>query len=120
LPKTITETKVVNYRVDDVASVVARAIIGDAQEGAWTMHLGSRFLAGGTNADDVTVGPGRALAEGSGNLEVSAIVKDVRPETDHLTLTVTLTGGMDTQHVQITNLGNPGDSASYSIFVRFV
>jgi hypothetical protein len=120
MAKTITETKVVNYIIRDDAGVVALAKIGEAQEGAWTMHLGDGFLKGGTEPEDVSIGKGGDLADGDKHLEVSATVKDIRDETDRLTLTVELRGGKDPASFEISNQGEPGDNASYSIIVRFV
>ena len=120
MSKTITETKVVTYRVRDGADVFARATIGDAQEGAWTMRLGDQFLKGGTEPERVRIGAGKALAEGILNLEVSATVKDVREQTDRLSLVVDLTGGKAREAYQISNEGGPGDNASYSLVVIFI
>jgi hypothetical protein len=120
--KTITEVKVVNYRVKDDADVFAVAVIGEAQEGAWTMRLGDIFLDGGVAPKKVKVkvGNGKTLADEGAHLEVSATVKDVRPETDRLSLAVQLTGGDAKESPEISNEGNPGDNASYSVIVRFI
>jgi hypothetical protein len=120
MAKTITETKVVNYYVKDDAEVVARAMIGNAQEGAWTMRLGDKFIKGGTGPEDVPIGNGKSLAEGDAHLEVSAMVKDIRPETDRLTLLVQLSGGEASSEEEITNEGDSGANASYSLIVRFL
>lgn len=120
MTKTITETKVVNYEVKDDADVFAEATIGEAQEGAWTMHLGDRFIAGGTDSERVKIGNGKELAEGSVHLEVSATVKDVREETDRLTLIVDVNGGVRPDAFEISNDGDAGDNASYSLIVRFI
>jgi hypothetical protein len=68
----------------------------------------------------VRIGNGKELAEGSAHLEVSAMVKDVRDETDWLSLVVDLTGGIEAESPEISNEGEPGDNASYSLIVRFI
>lgn len=113
--KTITDVKVVSHRVAD-DSVKARVLIGEGQKGAWAMLIGASHFAGGTAAKWVTLGKGAALR--GKHLEVSAIVMDVRKETDRLTVTVEISGPQTTRTV-VSAVGKPGDNAAYSIIIRF-
>jgi hypothetical protein len=119
MPKTINAVRVAIHKVargDD--AIVARATIGEGQEGAWSMHVDNKFITGGTKPEDVKLGVARKL-RGS-LLEISAVIKDVRKETDRLTLTARVTPGETRPKLKISEKGAPGDNAAYSIVIHFL
>jgi hypothetical protein len=119
MPRTIHDVKVAIHRIRDEAEVVtARATIGEGQEGAWTMLVDGEHLGGGTAPADVVLGKGGALR--GRQLEISAILKDVRAETDRLTLTARVTSGHVETEARLSNEVDAGDNAAYSIVVFFV
>jgi hypothetical protein len=123
MPKTIHDVKVAIHRIGDHTEVViARATIGEGQEGAWTMLVDGEHVGGGTAPADVALGRGGELR--GRQLEISAILKDVRAETDRLTLTANVKPGPGpgpiATETRISNEVDPGDNAAYSIVVFFV
>ena len=119
MPKTISAVRVAIHKMaSDDDKIVARATIGEGQEGAWSMHIDDKFIKGGTAPEDVKLGTARKL-RGS-LLEVSAVIKDVRKETDRLTLTARVTPGETRPKPKISQSGDRGDNATYSIVIHFV
>jgi hypothetical protein len=119
MPKTISAVRVAIHKAarDDDA-IVVRATIGEGQEGAWSLHIDDKFIKGGTKPVDVPLGSARKL-RGS-LLEISAVIKDVRKETDRLTLTARVTPGETRPKLKISEKGAPGDNGAFSIVVHFV
>ncbi len=116
MSKTISDVKVALHDVQGGVVVRARVIIGDGQRGAWTMLLGATPIAKGTEPAWVTLGDGAGLR--GNHLEVSAVVMDVRDETDRLCITVDVQGPGSTE-VVVAHHGNHGDCAAYSVLVVF-
>lgn len=116
MSKTITDVKSRVHQTSPGARVRARAIIGDGQKGAWVMLLDGGQKAGGIDDRWVDLGDGASLA--GKDLEVSAVLMDVRPLTNRLILTVEVEGPTPTT-VEISNVGDAGDSAAYSAIVFF-
>jgi hypothetical protein len=117
MSKVISDVKSASHPVAASHPVNVRAIIGNAQKGAWVMLLDEAHVGGGTDSGWVTLGNGDALK--GKLLEVSAVIQDVRPQTDRLSLIVEVDGPTTTT-VQIAHIGDPGDSAAYSVIVFFV
>lgn len=116
MSKVVSDVKIADHLTQPGQEVRVRVTIGEAQKGAWVMLLGNQHKAGGTSADIVRLGTGAELT--GTHLEVSAIIQDVRPDTDQLTLTVDVIGASTTT-VKLSHTGAPGDAAAYSVIVFF-
>lgn len=120
MSKTITDVKLMQHKLEVGKRVLARATIGNGQMGGWVMLLGATRVAGGNEPVEVALGSGEELV--GKHLEVSAVIVDVRPQTDRLSLLVEVwnEGGTERTRGTIAHEGDPGDSAAYSLFAAFV
>jgi hypothetical protein len=117
MSKVISDVKSASHPVAPNHLVNARAIIGNAQKGAWVMLLEDKHVAGGTGSGWIELGKGDELK--GKLLEVSVVIQDVRPQTDELSLIVEVDGPTTTA-VKIAHTGDAGDGAAYSAIVFFV
>ncbi len=116
MSKVISDVKSASHTLAADQPVRARAIIGNAQLGAWVMLVDNQHVAGGDQSAWIDLGLGASLQNKV--LEVSAVIQDVRAQTDRLSLIVEVEGPVTTT-VQLVHDGDPGDSAAYSIIVFF-
>ncbi len=111
-------TEIIRYDVAESGSVRLDVTIGDGQQGHCTVLLGEQQIAAGPVIADLPVGEAAAL-RGS-KLVVSALVRDVRPETDWTSATLGLRGGVQAQeHIQRA-LSQGAPAVSYVYVVEFV
>jgi hypothetical protein len=80
------------------------------------MLIDDKHVAGGTSPAWVALGDGDAL-RGS-HLELSVVMTDIQAATNKLGVTLEVEGPGATR-VSISNTGNDGDSAAYSIIIFF-
>ncbi len=116
MSKVISDVKTAIHTVVDAQPVNARAIIGNAQKGSWVMMVNDQRIDGGTGTHWVNLGNGEDLR--GRLLEVSAVIQDVRPQTDRLSLAVEVTGPATTT-MTIAHNGDPGGAAAYSAIIFF-
>jgi hypothetical protein len=111
--------KLINYRVAPKSKVTVRVTIGDAQQGGWAIGFGPADVKKGSEPDPVPIGVGKAVK--GRTLQVVATVVDVRPETNRLSATVTVSGGPDgdVKVPQSYDDGSAGDSALLTTLVGF-
>lgn len=118
MSKVISDVKTATHTVANAQPVNARAIIGNAQKGSWVMMVDDKRIDGGTGTNWVHLGDGDALR--GKLLEVSAVIQDVRPQTDRLSLIVEVVGpAATTTTVTIAHDGDNGDAAAYSAIIFF-
>lgn len=112
-------TKSTRYRVGD-GPVSVRVVIGDAQAGGWAVGWDDQHVLGkGSAPETVTVGRGKDIV--GRTLQVNATAIDVRPETNRLSSTLTISGGPDgdQQIVSTYNEGGDGDAAVFATMIGF-
>ena len=112
-------TKSTRYRAG-TAAIRVRVVIGDAQAGGWIVAWDDQHIvAKGSDPQDVAVGGGQEIA--GRILQVTATAVDVRSETNRLSSTLTISGGVDgdQQIVSTFDDGGDGDSAVFSTMIGF-
>jgi len=111
--------KWLSYRVGAESDVSVRVAIGDAQLGGWAIGFGTDNVQKGSEADPVPVGVGKDIK--GRILQIIATAVDVRPETNRLSATVTVSGGPDGD-IKLPHSfadGGNGDSAIFTTLVGF-
>ena len=116
MSKVVSDVKTASHSTQPGQQVVARATIVHRPKGAWTMLLGDQRKAGGVDPDDVVLGLGEELK--GRHLEVSAVIQDVRGDTNELALKVDVLGPNQTT-VALSHTGAAGDAAAYSVIIFF-
>ena len=113
----ITEVKSQAARVDGPDEVRVKVVIGNGQAGGWAIQVGPKLLKG-DDAEDHPIGTGPQV-RAARVVQVSTVVRDIRPETDRLSATVTLSAnGSPPSTIAHARDGAPGDAAEFtSIFV---
>ncbi len=109
----ISETKSAVVGVSDTDVIAVQVVIGDGQAGGWAVQVGAKVTKG-DDSDRHEVGTG-AEVRAAKLVQVSTVVRDVRPETDHLSATVTLfRNGVPAQPISHSRDGTPGESAQFT------
>ncbi len=109
----ITETKNAVVSVSDTDVIAVQVVIGDGQAGGWAVQVGANVTKG-DDSDRHDVGTGTDVRAAK-LVQVSTVVRDVRPETDHLSATITLLrNGVPAQTILHSRDGTPGDSAHFT------
>jgi hypothetical protein len=111
--------KFVTYLVEPVSQLTAKVTIGDAQSGGWAIGFDDTHVKKGSGEDPVPVGSGRDVK--GKLLQIVVTVVDVRPETNHLSCTVTIAGGPSgpVEVEQAYDEGGDGDTAIFTTLVQF-
>jgi hypothetical protein len=112
----IADVALESYPTDVDEVVRARAVIEHGQAGAWAMFVNRSHVAGGAHQDWVELGTGQSLI--GKILEVSAVMKDVKDNTNRLGLRVDVAGASAVS-AALDHAGGSGDSAAYSIIIKF-
>jgi hypothetical protein len=112
--------KWISYKVTPTSKVTVRVAIGDAQQGGWAIGFGPGDVKKGSEPDPVPIDGGEEGIIGR-TLQVVATVVDVRPETNRLSATVTVSGGPDgdVKVPQSYDDGSDGDVALLTTLVGF-
>jgi len=114
----IIETKAFSYAVrNDATSVAATVTIGDGQAGSWAIALGRTVIAKGRQPKRVRIGIGSDLLGKS--MTVSTNVRDLNPNTNRLSVTTTLQGGVTEKECTHSRNGRQGESALFTSIVFF-
>lgn len=111
-------TEIVRYEVADGATVVLDVAIGDGQRGHCTALLGEQQICAADTIVGLPVGEGAAL-RGS-KLVISALVLDVRTETDWTSVELRLRGGVQSQERTLRQTSDGAPAVSYLYVVLFV
>jgi hypothetical protein len=109
------------YRVDDSSEVTLQITIGEAQGGGWVVAWDAdTIVAKGSGTDPVRVGAGRDVKGRVLQVVVTAV--DIRPETNRLSRTLALGGGVDgaRQLVDRWDDGSDGDAAVFTTMIGFL
>lgn len=114
------ETDTMDYEVVTEARVTVRVIIGEAQAGGWVIGWDSdHVIAKGSEPTDVDIGRG-ADVRGK-TLQVAATAVDVRPETNRMSATLVIAGGVAgaQQFTTAWDDGGDGDVAVFTTLIGF-
>lgn len=85
-----------SYAVIDGKEVIVEVSIGDGQPGGSSLFIGAVLVTSGDERIDWwSLGPGEALR--GRTLTVSGMAQNERPETDHTSMVVRLSGGIAAQ-----------------------
>jgi hypothetical protein len=109
--------KVLTYKTGNADKLLARAVIGDAQQGGWVIGFDPASLKKGSDPDTVPVGSAKDVAGKILQVVVTAV--DVRPETNRLSATTTISGGADGTK-SIVHTFEEGDKGDIAIFTTLV
>jgi hypothetical protein len=108
------------YSVTDDSHVTVQVIIGDAQGGGWVVAWDSaQVIKKGSEAEPVTVGQGKDIR--AKTLQIVATAVDVRPESNRLSSTITISGGPEGTKTLVHQYGDggAGDTAIFTTMVKF-
>lgn len=114
------ETGTVDYEVVAESRVTVRVTIGEAQAGGWVIGWDSdHVIAKGSAPTDVDIGRGADLR--GRTLQVAATAVDVRRETNRLSATLVVTGGVAgaQQFTTAWDDGGDGDVAVFTTLIGF-
>lgn len=108
------------YNVKNDANVTLRVIIGEAQGGGWVIAWDSDHVVAKGDAPRV-VDLGRGTDVAGRTLQVIATAVDIRSETNRLSSTLTIDGGVHgtKQLVSQWDDGGQGDVAIFTTMIGF-
>jgi len=109
--------KWLDYKVAGKSDVTVRVSIGDGQLGGWAIGFGTDDIKKGSDPDRVSIGAGKDIK--GRILQVVATVVDVRPETNRLSATVTVSGGPDGD-VRVPHSFDEGENGDTAILTTLV
>jgi hypothetical protein len=102
------------------SNVTLHVVIGEAQGGGWVIAWDDQHIvAKGSDPQTIDIGKGKDIANRT--IQVVATAIDVRPQTNRLSSTLTISGGADgdKQLVSRWDDGNDGDIAIFTTMVGF-
>jgi hypothetical protein len=108
------------YSTTDESHVQVRVMIGDAQGGGWVVCWDAdNIIQKGSDSVPVSIGVGKDIRNKV--LQIIATVVDIRPETNRLSSTATISGGVGGPKtlVHTHDDGAEGDSAIFTTMVQF-